>query len=51
MTAQPIKGCGSEAIPACNAVKTIPIKDPAKDQKDEVGEDRDFSGSLPWSYQ
>ena len=35
MTAQPVKGLGSEAIPACNAVKTLPIKEPAEFQKDE----------------
>ena len=46
MTAQLIKGLGSDAIPACNAVKRVPIKEPAKAQKDEEGEDRDFSGSL-----
>ena len=46
MTAQPIKGFGSEAIPACSAVKTLPIKGPAKAQKDKEGEGRDFSGSL-----
>ena len=46
MTAQPVKGLGSEAIPACNAVKILPVKEPAKAQKDEEGEDRDFSGSL-----
>ena len=32
MTAQPIKGLGSEAIPACNGVKTPPTKEPAKAQ-------------------
>ena len=46
MTAQPIKGLGSNAISPCNAVKTPPIKEPAKVQKDEEGEGRDFSGSL-----
>ena len=33
-------------IPAYNAVKTLPIKEPADIQKDEEGEGRDFSGSL-----
>ena len=33
MTAQPIEGFGSEAIPACNAVKK-PIKEPAEVQKE-----------------
>ena len=37
MTAQPIKGLGSDAIPACNAVKTLLIKEPAKVQKGEEG--------------
>ena len=46
MTVQPIKGLGSEAIPACNSVKTLPIKEPAKAQKDKEGEGRDFSGFL-----
>ena len=40
MTAQPITGLGSDAIPAYNAVKTLPIKEPAKAQKDEEGEGR-----------
>ena len=35
MTAQPITGLGSEAIPVSNAVKTLPIKEPTKAQKDE----------------
>ena len=43
---QPITDLGSDAIPACNAVKTIPIKEHAEAQKDEEGEGRDFSGSL-----
>ena len=46
MTAQPITGLGSKAISACNAVKTLPIKQHAKAQKDEHGEHRDFTGSL-----
>ena len=46
MTAQPIEGLGSEAIPACNAVKTLPITEPVEAQNDEEGEGRDFSGSL-----
>ena len=46
MTAQPIKGLGNNAIPACHTVKTLPIKEPIKAQKDEEGEGRDFSGSL-----
>ena len=46
MTAQPIKGLGSDAIPACNAVQTLPIKEPAKAQKDEEGEGRDFTGYI-----
>ena len=46
MTAQPITGLGSNAIPACNAVKTLPIKEPAEAQKDGKGEGRDCSGSL-----
>ena len=33
MIAQPVKGLGSEAIPAYNAVKALPIKEPAKAQK------------------
>ena len=38
---------GSNAISTCNAVKTLPIKEPAKPQKDrEEGEGRNFSGSL-----
>ena len=32
MTAQQINGLGSSAILACNAVKTSPIKEPAKAQ-------------------
>ena len=43
---QPITGLGSDAIPASNAVKTLPIKEPAEAQKDEEGDGRDFSGSL-----
>ena len=43
MTAEPFEGLGSEAIPACNAVITLPIKEPAKAQK---GRGRDFSGFL-----
>ena len=56
MAAQLIEGLGSEAVPscyvianqlpACNAVKTLPIKEPAKAQKDRQGEGRGFSGSL-----
>ena len=46
MTAQPVTGLGSNAIPACNAVKTLSIKEPTEAQKDEDGECRDFSGSL-----
>ena len=46
MTAQPVKGLGSNSIPACNEVKTLPIKEPVKAQKDEEGEGRDFSSSL-----
>ena len=42
---QPVTGLGSDAIPACNAVKTLPIKEPAEAQKDEEGEGKDFSGS------
>ena len=61
MTAQPIEGLESEAIPPCyaianqrlrsdaipgyNAVKTLPIKEPAKAQKDEEGE-----GRLLWFF-
>ena len=53
MTAQPITGWGSnvipvchvpakhrlwnDAIPACNAAKTLPIKESAQAQKDEKG--------------
>ena len=33
MTAQPITGLGSNAISARNAVKTLPIKEPAEAQK------------------
>ena len=43
---QPIIGLGDDIIQACNAVKTLPIKEPAEVQKDEEGEGRDFSGSL-----
>ena len=46
MTAQPITGLGIETIPACNAVKTLPIKEPTEAQIGEEGEGRDFSGSL-----
>ena len=42
MTAQPIKALKGETIQACNAVKTLPIKEPAKAQKDEEGEGRDL---------
>ena len=45
MTAQPIKGLGSEAIPEFKAIKILPTKEPAKAQKDEEREERDFSGS------
>ena len=43
---QAITGLGSDAIPAYNAVNTLPIKEPAEVQKDEEGESRNFSGSL-----
>ena len=43
---QPIIGLGDKTIPACIAVKALPIKEPAEDQKDEEGEGRDFSASL-----
>ena len=33
----PITGLGGDAIPACNAVKILLIKEPAKAQKDEEG--------------
>ena len=46
MVAQPIEGLGGDAIPACNAVKTLHIKEPAKAQKDGEGEGRDFSVPL-----
>ena len=46
MTAQPITGLGGEAILTCNAVKIPPTKEPAKAQKDQEGEGRDFPGSL-----
>ena len=46
MTAQQITGLGSDAIPACSAVKTLPIKEHAETQKDEEGEGRDLSGSI-----
>ena len=46
MTAQPITGLGSDTIPACNAVKALPIKEPAEAKKDVEGECGDFSGSL-----
>ena len=46
MTSQPFKVLGSNAIPACNAVKTLPIKEHAKAQKDKEGEGRDLSGAL-----
>ena len=41
MTAQSITGLGNYAIPACNGLKTLPIKEPAEAQKDEEGEGRD----------
>ena len=40
MTAQPIKGLAGETIPACNTVKTLPTKEPAKAQKDKEGDGR-----------
>ena len=43
---QTIKDFGSNAIPVCNATKTLSIKEPAKAQKDKEGKGRDFSGSL-----
>ena len=62
VTAQPVKGMGSEAIPACYAlanwglgmqsypnmqcIQNTSYKIPAKSQKDEEGEGRDFSDSL-----
>ena len=46
MTEWPIKVLGRDAITACNAVKTLPIKESAKAQKNKEGEGRDFSGSL-----
>ena len=46
MTAQPVVGLGNDAIPACYAVKTFPIKELAEAQKDKEREGRDFTGSL-----
>ena len=46
MTLEPIKGLGNAATPACNAVNTPPVNEPATAQKDEEVEGRDFSGSL-----
>ena len=43
---QPITSLGIDAIPAYNAVKSPPIKEPTEAQKEEEGEGRDFSGSL-----
>ena len=40
MTAQPLTGLGSDAISACNAVKTLPIKESAEALKDEEREGR-----------
>ena len=40
------QGLGSEAILACNVVKTLPIKEPAEAHEDKAREGRDFSGSL-----
>ena len=45
MTSKPIKGLGSDAMPACNTVRTLPIKEPSEAQTEEE-EGRDFSGSL-----
>ena len=42
MPAQPITGLGCDAIPACNAVKTLSIKQPPEAQKDEEGEGKDL---------
>ena len=44
----PITGWGNDAIPACNSVKTLPIKEPENLQKlrKMEGDGRDFSGSL-----
>ena len=41
-----VTGLGSGTIPASNAVKALPIKEPAEAQKDEEREGRNFSGSL-----
>ena len=46
----PMIGLGDDIISACNAVKTLPIKEPAEAQKDEEGEGRNFSDSLAQSY-
>ena len=46
MTAQTITGVGNDAFPAFNAVKRLPIKEPAGAQNDRRGGGRDFSGSL-----
>ena len=46
MTTQTITGIGSDGIPACNAVKTLSMKESAEAQKDKEGEGRDFSGFL-----
>ena len=46
MTAQPITGLGSDVIPACYTVKSLPIKEPAEAQKDEEGD-----GRLLWFIQ
>ena len=43
---QLITGLGSDSMPACNAVKILPIKEPAETQKDEEREDGHLSASL-----
>ena len=40
---QPITGLESDAIPACNTVKTLTINEPAEAQRDLEGEGRETS--------
>ena len=43
---QPITGSGSNDLPSGNAVKTVPMKEPAEFQKNEEGGGIDLSSSL-----
>ena len=44
---QPITGLGCDAILACNAVKTLPIKEPAEPQNEHLSPEQLESFLVP----